>query len=198
MEDIFIALPDTLIIGSLAFFGFFGLLRISGKRTLSKWNAFDFVVTVAVGSVLATTIMPQPATLRQGAIALGSLVGWQSLLAWISLQVPIFRKLIEGQPRLLLWHGEFQEAALQAERITHDEIRAAIRAQGIAVVEQVGAVILETDGTFSVLPTVEETITPSAMDNVEGFEPAGEESAESETAREGLNPGQLNLEGELS
>lgn len=55
-----------------------------------------------------------------------------------------------------------------------------------------------TDGTFSVLPTVGETVTLAAMENLEGFEPAGKEGAESETVREVLSSGQLNLEGELS
>jgi uncharacterized membrane protein YcaP (DUF421 family) len=154
MENIFVSLPQTLAIGSLAYFFFFGMLRLSGKRTLSQWNAFDFVVTVAFGSILATTVMPQPTTLKQGAIGLGLLVSWQVILAWLSVQVPAFQRIVKGTPRLLLWQGEFQKAALQAERVTSADIRAAIRSKGIAEIEQVGAVVLETDGTFTVMPTV--------------------------------------------
>lgn len=188
MEDIFVSLPHTFIIGSLAYFGFFGLLRVSGKRTLSKWNAFDFVVTVAFGSILATTVVPKQTTLPQGAIVLCLLVSWQFVLAWLSMQIPFFQQVIKGQPHLLLWQGEFQEAALRSERVTHDEIRAAIRARGLSDVHQVGAVILETDGTFSVIQTIKDAANSSAMTNVKGFEQT--------THDEELNLGQPVLEGE--
>jgi uncharacterized membrane protein YcaP (DUF421 family) len=168
MENIFVSLPQTLAIGSLAYFFFFGMLRLSGKRTLSQWNAFDFVVTVAFGSILATTVMPQPTTLKQGAIGLGLLVSWQVILAWLSVQVPAFQRIVKGTPRLLLWQGEFQKAALQAERVTSADIRAAIRSKGIAEIERVGAVVLETDGTFTVMSTVNENDCNSALADVEG------------------------------
>jgi uncharacterized membrane protein YcaP (DUF421 family) len=186
MENIFASIPHTFIIGSLAYFFFFGMLRLSGKRTLSQWNAFDFVVTVAFGAILAKTIMPQQTTLLQGAIVLGLLVVWQVILAWLSVRVPMFQRVVKGTPRLLLWQGKFQESALRAERVTPAEIRAAIRSKGITEVEQVGAVVLETDGTFTVMPTVNEHAHNSALTDVEGTRDYEE------------NAGSAVLEGEFS
>jgi uncharacterized membrane protein YcaP (DUF421 family) len=163
------ALGHTLIIGSLAYFLLIVLLRVSGKRTLSKWNAFDLIVTVAFGSVLATTVMSQQTSLAQGALGLGLLIAWQFVLTWGSVRFSLVRKLIKGQPTLLLLKGEFQEEALLKERVTKGEIRAAIRANGISALEDVAAVVLETDGTFSVIQEANSHTSDSAMADVHGF-----------------------------
>ena len=60
------ALLRTLIVGSLAYMALVFLLRVSGKRTLSKWNAFDLVVTVAFGSTLATALLSMGVQARAG------------------------------------------------------------------------------------------------------------------------------------
>ncbi|MDB9526561.1 DUF421 domain-containing protein [Oscillatoria sp. CS-180] len=169
MFDDLSALPHTLIVGSLAYLILILLLRISGKRTLSKWNAFDFVVTVAFGSVLATTLMSKQTTLAQGSLGLGLLVIWQFFLTWLSVRSQLIRQLIKGEPTLLLFQGEFQEEALQKERVTQGEIRAAVRSKGISALETVAAVVLETDGTFSVIKETNDEKSDSALADVSGF-----------------------------
>jgi uncharacterized membrane protein YcaP (DUF421 family) len=65
----------TLVVGALAYLVLVSLLRLSGKRTLAKMNAFDFVVTVALGSTLATILLSKSVTLAQGSLALALLIG---------------------------------------------------------------------------------------------------------------------------
>ncbi|MEZ6111860.1 MAG: hypothetical protein R3C99_12705 [Pirellulaceae bacterium] len=60
----------TLVMGVLAYVCLIILLRVSGKRTLSKMNAFDLIVTVALGSTLATVLLSKDVTLAQGSLAL--------------------------------------------------------------------------------------------------------------------------------
>ena len=79
------ALLRTLVVGSLAYGALVLLLRLAGKRTLSKWNAFDLVVTVAFGSTLATVLLSKDTTLVQGVLAFGVLVGLQWSLTWLSV-----------------------------------------------------------------------------------------------------------------
>lgn len=141
----------TLIVGVLAYIALIILLRISGKRTLSKMNAFDLVVTVALGSTLATVLLSKSVALVEGVLAFAVLIGLQFVVTWSSVQVRWVRRITTGEPRMLLYRGEFLPDGLRTARVTHDEVRAAIRAAGLANRRDAQAVVLETDGSFSVV-----------------------------------------------
>jgi uncharacterized membrane protein YcaP (DUF421 family) len=145
------------------------LLRISGKRTLSKWNAFDLVVTVAFGSTLATSLLSKETTLAQGVLAFGLLVGLQWSITWASVRSRTMERWVKAKPRLLLFRGQLQQEAMQQERVTESEVRAALREKGISAIEDVEAVILETDGSFSVLK--QHGSSTSALIDVQGYPP---------------------------
>ena len=83
----------------MAYVALIGFLRISGKRTLSKLNAFDLVVTVALGSTLATVILSKDIALADGLLALGLLIGLQYAVAWLSVRATIFRRLLKNSRR---------------------------------------------------------------------------------------------------
>ena len=145
-------LGRVLLVGTLAYVALVLLLRISGKRTLTKLNAFDLVVTVALGSTLATVLLSKSVALVEGVLALALLICLQYAIAWLSVRSGRFQRLIKAEPTLLLHRGRFLKGAMQAERITHEEILAALRASGVAEVGGIGAVVLETDGSLSVIP----------------------------------------------
>lgn len=162
------ALVRTLVVGSLAYVALVLLLRVSGKRTLSKWNAFDMVVTVAFGSTLATALLSKDTTLAQGVLAFGLLVGLQWSITWLSVRSAKVENWVKARPRLLLFRGQLQTEALRQERVTTSELRAALRAQGLTALEDVEAIVLETDGSFSVIR--EWGQTDSALTDVQGYE----------------------------
>jgi uncharacterized membrane protein YcaP (DUF421 family) len=114
-------------------------------------NAFDLVVTVALGSTLATVLLNRNVPLADGVAALGTLTLLQGVVSWASVRSRRFRDIVRSQPALLFYKGEMLNAALARERVIPDEVRAAIRSSGVASLEEVGSVVLETDGTFSVL-----------------------------------------------
>jgi uncharacterized membrane protein YcaP (DUF421 family) len=144
-------LARVLIVGTLAYAGLVTTLRLTGKRTLSKMNAFDFVVTVALGSTLATILLNRDVSLSEGLLALALLCLLQYVVAFLSVRSPGFQRIIKSEPRLLFHQGSFVREALRRERVTEEEILAAIRSQGHASISAVVSVILETDGTFSVV-----------------------------------------------
>lgn len=144
------------------------LLRISGKRTLSKWNSFDFIVTIAFGSILASIFLSTDVSLAQGVLAIGILVLLQFVITWISVRSNIFKGWIKAEPTLLLFQGELQHNALRHQRVTKGEVLAALRQKGIAGVEDVEAVILETDGSFSVIKKLKDS-SASALVDVKGY-----------------------------
>ena len=155
MEAIFFngwsVLGRTLLIGGLAYVSLVFMLRVSGKRTLAKMNAFDLVVTVAIGSTLATIVLSKSVALAEGLLALALLIGMQFAISWSSTRMPWLRRVVTGEPRLLLRDGAMLDEALRDARVTREEVRAAVRAAGIGALGDVAAVVLETDGSFSVI-----------------------------------------------
>lgn len=149
-------LVRTLVIGVLAYINLIILLRLSGRRTLSKMNAFDLVITVALGSTYATVLLDRNVSLAQGTLAFALLIALQYCVTWSSVRVSWFRKLVTGEPALLFYQGQFLTHAMRSSRVTKDEIRSAIRAGGFAALEEVDAVVLETDGSFSIVRSVAE------------------------------------------
>ncbi len=154
------------VVGSLAYLALIVLLRVSGKRTLSKMNAFDFVVTVALGSTLATVLLSKDVALVEGVVAFMLLIGTQYLITWLSVRSSVVRRLVKSEPSLLFHNGDFLAAAMKRERVTEDEVLAAARQQGKPSLEQVGAVVLETDGTFSILSPSTTEEARSTLQNV--------------------------------
>lgn len=127
------------------------VLRVTGKRSLSKLNAFDFVVTIALGSVLASVILLKDISLSEGIAALLALTLLQFAVTWLSRRFPAIAGLVRSAPRILLRDGKFLDQALDIERVTRGEVEAAIRKQGHGRIEDIAAVVLETDGTLSVI-----------------------------------------------
>ena len=164
--DSWAGLGRTLIVGVLAYASLVLLLRVSGKRTLSKMNAFDLVVTVALGSTLATILLSKDVSLTEGLLAFALLCGLQYLVAFLSVRSARWRELVKSEPALLLRRGDYLRQAMKRERVSEDEIRSAIRAAGHAGVDSIEAVVLETDGTFSVIAKAEEGAT--ALRDVRG------------------------------
>jgi uncharacterized membrane protein YcaP (DUF421 family) len=127
------------------------LLHLSGKRTLAKLNAFDLVVTVALGSTLATIALSAEVTITEGFAALGVLVLLQFLVAWVAARVGLFRRAVKAEPTVILTDGRLLDAEVRRQRLSPDEVLQAIRSSGIGGIELVAAVVVETDGTLSVI-----------------------------------------------
>lgn len=153
----------TLVVGVLAYITLVVFLRISGKRTLSKMNAFDLVVTVALGSTLATVLLARDVALAEGVLAFALLISLQFAVTWSSVRASWVRRLATGEPLMLLYCGEFLSAALRQARVNEDEIRSAVRSAGIDSLKKVHAVVLETDGSFSVVRSNEDGNTSSLI-----------------------------------
>ena len=140
-----------LLVGTAAYAALVLLLRTTGKRTLSKLNAFDLVVTVALGSTLATVLLNKDVSLSEGLAAFALLCGLQWAVAFLSVRSERFQGWVKARPTLLYYRGSFLEGVMRRERLTREEVLAAVRGSGKASLERVGAVVLETDGSLSVL-----------------------------------------------
>lgn len=160
------ALIQTLVTAAVAYAGVVVVLRTSGKRTLSKWNAFDLIVTIALGSILATVILSDSVTAAEGLVAFGALVAFQFAVTWLAVRWRPLQRLFKATPVFLVYRGRYVEEALRRERVPESEVRGALRENGIAAVEKAGAVVLETDGSLSVIADLGE-VPPTALEDVE-------------------------------
>ncbi len=155
MEQMFFSgwssLLRTLVVGTLAYVTLVLFLRVSGKRTLSKLNAFDLIVTVSLGSTLATVLLNRDLSLADGALAFALLNGLQFAVTWSSVRLPPVRALITGEPSLLLYRGDLLETALRTTRVSRDEVYSASRKAGHLHLRELEAVVLETDGSLTVM-----------------------------------------------
>jgi uncharacterized membrane protein YcaP (DUF421 family) len=147
------------------------MLRLSGKRTLAKMHAFDLVVTIALGSTLASIITSDRLPLANGLLALALLIVLQYTVAWASVRWPAFRRVVKSEPTLLLHHGTMLDQALRRSRVTPDEVLAAVRDAGVPRLADVGAVVLEPDGSFSVLIGQRSTDQHGTLRDVRGVPP---------------------------
>jgi uncharacterized membrane protein YcaP (DUF421 family) len=149
--DSFSDIVRVLLAGSTAYVALVFLLRLSGKRTLAKLNAFDLIVTVALGSTLATVLVNASLSVVEGVTALALLAILQFLAAIVSSRMKKGRALLTSRPTALVIDGHLHHDALLAERVSPDEVRQAIRSSGRGDIGEIGAVVLESDGSLSVI-----------------------------------------------
>jgi uncharacterized membrane protein YcaP (DUF421 family) len=171
----------VLVVGTAAYVALVFLLRVSGKRTLSKMNAFDFVVTVALGSTLATTLLDRTLPLAEGVLAFALLIALQFVITWASVRSRLVRRLVKSEPALLVHRGAPLEGALRAARVTRDEVEAALRGSGIGAIAEAESVVLETDGTLSAIRREGGPADPPASGGP-GRHPAGSSASSSSTS----------------
>lgn len=143
----------VVLVGAAAYAALVLLLRVSGKRTLAKLNAFDLVVTVALGSTLATILLSADVAWTEGVTAFVVLVLLQLLVSWTTSHLGRGRSVVTARPATVLRDGVLDEAALAAQRLAPAEVRQAVRSSGAGGLDQVARVVLETDGTLSVITT---------------------------------------------
>ena len=139
----------TVVIGTAAYITLILFLRISGKRTLAKLNAFDLVITVALGSTLSAIMLQESLALAERATALGLLILLQFAVTFSSVRSQYIARAIRSEPTLLARNGSYCWEAMRTQRLTQTDLLGAIRAAGGREIKDVEAMFLESDGSIS-------------------------------------------------
>lgn len=158
-----------------AFTGFAGLIllaRIAGLRSFSEMSAFDFVTTVAVGSMLGAIVLTPGLPIALGLIGLAILFALQELAA-LARNRWNGDKLLDNNPLLLVDRGEILEQNLNAAKVTRRDLFAKLRAANVHSLSEVHAVVFETTGDISVLHGGDGPVEERLMDNVRASGPPG-------------------------
>jgi uncharacterized membrane protein YcaP (DUF421 family) len=125
--------------------------RLVGLRSFSKMSGFDFAITIAIGSILASVTLWQKPTLLEGAVALGVLFGLQFVVGNLRKRVPGVTALVDNAPLLLMDGTEVLSDNLRRANMTKTDLRAKLRAANVTRLEQVRAVVMESTGDVPVL-----------------------------------------------
>ncbi|GAA3632689.1 DUF421 domain-containing protein [Microbacterium awajiense] len=141
----------VLLVGVASYVFLVTAVRVSGKRTLAQLNAFDLIVTVALGSTLATILLSSDVSFVEGAAALTLLIVLQVVVALAGALWRWMRKATTAEPSLLLRDGRMDESALHRHRVARADVEQAVRQSGRGDLSDVAAVVLESNGRISVI-----------------------------------------------
>ncbi|MDR7666915.1 DUF421 domain-containing protein [Methanosarcina sp. Z-7115] len=144
-------LGRVLVLGILGYISLVLLLKVSGNRTLSKLNAFDFVITIALGSTFGSLLLNKSVALVEGVTAFAVLIGLQYTVAGLTIRSDTVKRIIKDEPSIVYYNGEYLKDSMKRSRVIESEIQQSVRNQGYANLESVEAVVLETDGSFSII-----------------------------------------------
>lgn len=158
------AIGRVFVLGVLAYITVVVFLRLSGKRTLSMMNPFDFVITTALGSTPAQTILTKEVTLMDGIAAFVVLIGLQFVVTLLGLRFRVVRHLIKPHPKLLFYRGEFLKDVMKTEHVHEVEVLTAVRGAGLASLDEVEAVVIEPNSNFSVIRRTERAQLSTLVD----------------------------------
>jgi len=134
------------------------LTRIFGLKSFSKMTGFDFVITVAIGSILGMSINSSKPSILLGAVILIALFGLNYLVTLLRFKSEKVEDLIDNDPLLIMENGEVLWDNMKASKVTEAELQSKLREANVIRLSQVKAVILETTGEISVLHTTKEDI----------------------------------------
>ncbi len=163
------ALLPTFVSAVLLYFLVILYTRIFGLRSFSKMSSFDFAMTVAVGTMLASAIVNKSPSVVQSGIALLSLYLLQSIIALLRQRVSWFNESVDNQPILLMDGSKILSKNLKKAQLTEDDLRSKLREANVWNYSQVKAVVFETTGDVSVLHTSQDTeLDPDILQGVRG------------------------------
>lgn len=162
-------LLDVVVSAAIVYVAVVGFVRLSGKRSTAQMNNFDWVVTVAMGSLMASGILSDSVSIADSVAAIGTLLVLQWLLTRAMIRWPVVSRTVRAAPSLLYHHDAFQSEEMNRERISRYEVLAAVRENGFADMENVQTVILEADGSISVLPRTDADPENPALQDIHGL-----------------------------
>ncbi|MBA6243491.1 MULTISPECIES: DUF421 domain-containing protein [unclassified Psychrobacter] len=126
--------------------------KVSGKRSTSQLNNFDWIVTVMIGSLGASTILLKDIPFVEGVSSILVLYLLQFVVTKYAAISPQFSNFILSEPRIVFYQGQFLPDAMRDERLTRQEIECAMRSEGINSFDDVEAIVFESDAKLTVIP----------------------------------------------
>jgi uncharacterized membrane protein YcaP (DUF421 family) len=142
---------DIVLRASVVFLLLFVVLRLLGKRQLGQMTPFEFVGLVVLGDFVQQAVTHNDTSMTAALLAVSTFGFWSLVLGWISYRSKAMRRLLEGQPRILIQDGKMLDAVLERDKITEAEVLSEMRLAGIGQLAEVQWGIIEPSGKISFL-----------------------------------------------
>ena len=140
-----------ILSGILIYISLILIFNLFGKRSIANLSMHDYVVTIAMGSIVGSSILSKSATLLDGLVSILILMALQFIVTYLSKLDDRFFHYLNSKPRILFIEGKFIDENMKDNRITRDEVYSAIREQGQTTSDQIFAVLIESNGNLSVI-----------------------------------------------
>lgn len=127
-------------------------LRLAGKREIGQMTIFDLVVLLLIANAVQNAMVGPDTSLVGGLLAAIVLLVLDFLIARLGLRFPRLRRLVIGNPTLLILHGEVIQDHLRREGLDEETLMTALREHGVVDIQAVEMAVLEIDGSISVVP----------------------------------------------
>ena len=154
------SLVHVVVVGIVCYVTLLVTLRLSGKRTLSRMNAYDMIITMALGAVLTKAMLTKDQSIADAVLAIILLIGFQYVVSAFSCRSQFFRDIVTPKPAVLYHNGDFARDVMRKERVSEKEVEAAVHEKGVPDLGGVDAIILGANGELSVL------VKPDKLDPV--------------------------------
>jgi uncharacterized membrane protein YcaP (DUF421 family) len=150
-------LLEIIIRGSITYLALFAILRLVHKRQSGTVGVTDLLVLVLIADAIQNAMSGGYESITDGIILVSVIVFWSYALDWLGFRFPFLQRLIHPSSLMLVKNGEMLRRNMRRELITEDELRTALRKNGVSDLKRVKAAYMESDGQISVIPVEEST-----------------------------------------
>jgi uncharacterized membrane protein YcaP (DUF421 family) len=126
--------------------------RFTGKRQVGQLTPFDLVLLLIISNVVQNAIIGNDNSLGGGILGAVTILVLNYLMVAVTYRFKPFRRLMAGEPTLLVHNGRVLHDKMAQEKITMEDLDAALRKSGLASVDKVRYAVLEENGQISVVP----------------------------------------------
>ncbi|MGB3070839.1 MAG: YetF domain-containing protein [Ottowia sp.] len=145
-----------------AFLLFF--LRLTGRRQIGQYDPFDLILLLILSNAVQNSMNAGDNSLVGGLISALTLIGCHTLMAQISWRYPRIARWVDGKPQVLIHAGQLNPQTMQAERLTPDDVQAALRAAGCLHTYEVQQATIETSGQITVVLRNRDSSEPGPLE----------------------------------
>ena len=193
----FIVFIRTAILYSLVVI----VMRLMGKRQIGELQPYEFVITIMISDLAALPMQDTKFPLLLGIIPIITLLLMKTLLSQLQLKSQFARKIIDGEPTILIFKGKINFLGIKKQQINIDELMEEIRLSGYFDLNEIQYAILENNGQLSILPTSQSSSgggTQKSDSDASVSTPAKKDSSSSSSHQEPMLPKILVMDGKVN
>ncbi len=140
-------------------------IRLMGKRQIGELDPSELVITILISDLAAIPMQDLGIPLFAGLVPIAVLVATEIIVSFFALKSRLFRRILNGQPAIIIRGGELDIEKMRQMRLTTDEVIESLRKQNVSSVSDVKYGVIEPDGTLTIVPTQpQQPVTAGMLD----------------------------------